>query len=132
MLTTKPSGAGLIAPQKGAKEMKDETLERYWRDIPTGKANAIGYKKLRALWKTCNRGVRQKLHELSAYDNGDGYILIRSAHGSGFYRTNNAADIAEYRQEVFNKGKSIFAPLKKIDRVLRLNGDQERIAGFEL
>lgn len=60
----------------------------------------------------------------SRFDNGDNYILVRSSSGKGFYRTDDAGTIKAYRQECLNKGKSIFAPIKKIDRVLNANTDQ--------
>lgn len=93
--------------------------ELYWNDIPIGKEFAIPYAGLCLLWGVGKRKVRAILHDLSLYDNGDNYILIRSAkNGGGFYKTNDPAELKAYRKECLNKGRSNFAPIKKINRVL--------------
>lgn len=104
--------------------MDEYKLELYWNEIPVGKENAITYPELVNLWNMSERKVRHILHELSCFDNGDDLILVRSASGKGFYKTDDAATIRAYRQECLNKGKSIFAPVKKINRVLRSNTEQ--------
>lgn len=96
-----------------------KNLEMYWNDIPIEKKHAISYPVLMRKWEMNARRVRKILHELSLYDNGDDYILIRSGGGRGFYRTDDEATIKAYRNECLNKGKSVFAPVKKINRVLR-------------
>lgn len=98
--------------------MNEAKLELYWSEIPIGKENAVSYNDLCHLWSKTERAVRYLLHELSLFDNGDDYILVRSASGKGFYRTDVPEIIKAYRQECLNKGKSIFAPVKKINRVL--------------
>lgn len=102
----------------------ENKLEFYWNDIPIGKENAVEYADLIQMWGMGERQVRNILHDLSLYDNGDNYVLIRSASGKGFYRTDNEAIIKAYRQECLNKGKSIFAPVKKINRILNENASQ--------
>lgn len=94
-------------------------LELYWNDIPIGKENAATYTQLCAMWNMSERAVRQKLHDLSYFDNGDQYILIRSSHGKGFYRTDDTAEIERYKRECTNRARHTFAPLRKIRRVLR-------------
>jgi hypothetical protein len=74
------------------------------------------------------RKARAILHALSLYDNGDDYILIRSSSGKGFYKTDNETDITAYRRECLNKGRSVFAPVKKINRVLNANREQFTLA----
>ena len=103
----------------------ENRLELYWSEIPVGKENAVSYSELKIMWDKKERDVRFILHELSAFDNGDDYILIRSAKkGGGFYRTDNPDDIKAYRDECLAKGRSTFAPIKKINRVLNNNIDQ--------
>lgn len=110
--------------------MKNELQKEYWESIPIGKENAVTYDDLSEIWHLQERESRKILHKLSTYDNGDDYILIRSSRkGGGFYRTKNEEDIRAYRKECFNKGRSIFAPLRKIDRVLNI---KNQIALFEL
>lgn len=107
-----------------AINMNELQFELYWHDIPVGKENAADYATLCLIWGTTERRVRQILHKLSCYDNGDNYVLVRSARGKGFYKTDDRQTIEEYKQECLNKGKSIFAPVKKINRIQRENGTQ--------
>lgn len=93
-------------------------MDKYWQDIPVGKENAVTYATLCALWQCTERQARERLHALSLYDNGDNYILIRSGGCKGFYKTDDEAEIKAYKRECLNKGRSIFAPVKKINRVL--------------
>lgn len=104
--------------------MSKYVLGIYWNDIPTGKANAVSYIKLTKMWGMNERQVRKVLHELSCYDNGDDFILIRSAKGAGFYKTDNIDEIRAFKQECLNKGRSTFAPIKKINKVLASNDTQ--------
>ena len=94
------------------------TLEKYWNDIPIGKDKAVSYDVLCALWNTNSRTVRRILNKLSSYDNGDKYILIRSSHGKGFYKTDDISEIMRFKKECTNRAVNTFAPLKKINRVL--------------
>ena len=104
--------------------MQETTLALYWEEIPVGKENAVTYQTLIDMWGKRERNVRKILHELSTFDNGDNYILIRSAAGKGFYRTDNEEDIKAYKKECLNKGRSVFAPIRKINRVLNQNCTQ--------
>ena len=96
----------------------------YWNDIPVGRENAITYDELRYLWNCDKRRARAILHDLSLYDNGDNYILIRSGGCKGFYKTDNEDEIRAYKRECLNKGRSVFAPVKKINRVLSAETEQ--------
>lgn len=102
----------------------NNTLYKYWCDIPVGKENAVTYDILCGVWGCNARQARKILHELSLYDNGDNYILIRSGGCKGFYRTDDEDEILAYKRECLNKGRSVFAPVKKINRVLNANTDQ--------
>lgn len=99
-------------------------LEKYWNDIPVGREKAYTYEDLCYIWACEPRKARAILHELSVYDNGDNYILIRSSSCKGFYKTDNEAEIMAYKRECLNKGRSVFAPVKKINRVLSGNDRQ--------
>lgn len=96
----------------------------YWSDIPIGKENAIDYSALCRMWDCSERTARAILHELSSRDNGDDYILIRSSKSKGFYRTDNHEEIEAYRKEILNKGRSIFVPVRKCNRILRKDDSQ--------
>lgn len=93
-------------------------LERYYADIPVGRDNAITYTELCVKWQCSERKVRSILHDLSYFDNGDDYILIRSSKSKGFYKTDNLQEIESYRRECCNRAKRTFAPLRKIRRVM--------------
>ena len=104
--------------------MQEMILALYWEEIPVGKENAVSYQDLIDMWGKNKREIRKTLHELSTFDNGDNYILIRSSKGKGFYRTDNEADIKAYKKECLNMGRNVFAPIRKINRVLNQNGTQ--------
>ena len=106
---------------------KEVVLSLYWNELPIGRKNAVTYDDLREMWNKDKRGVRQILHDLSLYDNGDNYVLIRSGKTRGFYKTDDLDEIAAYRKECLNKGRSVFAPVKKCNRVLNAGGGQLEI-----
>lgn len=99
--------------------------ETYWCSIPIGKENAIGYEDLCERWRASDRMARRILQELGKYDNGDNYILIRSGTGKGFYRTDETETIKRYKKECLNKGRSLFAPIKKMNRVIHAQQDNQ-------
>ena len=94
-------------------------MEQLWQSIPIGRENAITYPQLCALWHCSERQVRKILHQLSYYDNNDNYVLIRSSHGKGFYKTDNPIEIQIYITECSNRAMSIFSTLKKARKVLK-------------
>lgn len=108
--------------------MDESKLELYWHDIPTNKNDAVTYQLLKMWWGTSEREVRKILHYLSAYDNGDNYVLIRSGKSKGFYKTDDAETIKAYKAECLRKGRSVFAPIKKINRILTANRTQYSMA----
>ena len=103
-------------------------LETYWNDIPVGRENAVDYVTLRIRWGVSERGVRRILHDLSRYDNGDKYILIRSSKNRGFYKTAKIGEIEQFKRECINRARHTFAPLPKINRVL---GTAEQVSIFD-
>lgn len=101
------------------------TYEEYWDTIPIGQENAIDYDELCLMWRVSARNARKILQELGKFDNGDNYILIRSGMDKGFYRTDEMETIKRFKKECLNKGRSIFAPIKKINRVLQTKEDMQ-------
>ena len=93
-------------------------LEYYYNTIPVGLENAVTYPALCAQWCMNERQVRQKLHQLSMWDSGDNFVIIRSGHGKGFYKTDDINEIKRFKKEIMAKAKSNFAPLGKINRIL--------------
>lgn len=102
----------------------EKNFEFYWNEIPEGKENAKTYDDLAVAWGISEkRKIRAILHELQCHDNGDDFILIRSSKTKGFYKTNDEEEIKAYKAECLSKGKSIFAPVRKINRILKCNAD---------
>lgn len=97
--------------------MKD--LLKFYNDIPEGKENAVSYSYLRSKWHMSDRGVRQMLHDLSRVDFGDSFVLIRSSHGKGFYKTDNLEEIKQYKRECENRAKKIFLTVRKARRIIK-------------
>lgn len=95
------------------------TIERLWNSIPTSKEKAVSYFDLQLMWEMNLREVRRTLQKLSTGDNGDDYVLIRSGSVNGFYKTDDKEIIARYRKEVLAKGRSLFAPVTKCNRILK-------------
>lgn len=96
-----------------------EILKIYWDDIPTEKEHAATYGTLMKKWGCKERKVRQRLHELSLHDFGDDYILIRSSHGKGFYKTRNVEEIEAYKLECVSRSRKILAPVGKMNSALK-------------
>lgn len=103
--------------------MTNGQLEEYYNDIPIGVENAVTYDDLCLLWGKPKREVRRLLHDLSLYDNKDDFVLIRSGHSKGFYKTNDEATLLSFKNECLQKGRSHFAPIKKINRILKGNAE---------
>lgn len=104
--------------------MNDRELLKYWNDIPIGAKNAVSYEELSAKWHRTHRGVRKILELLGTADTGDDYILIRSSHGRGFFRTKDRRLIHRYRKEIINRANNVLKPLNKIYKVqARIVGD---------
>ena len=97
-----------------------------WEDIPNNKIDAVSYDDLCMMWNCDKRTARAILHELSVYESGDNFVLIRSSKGKGFYKTNDKNEIEKYRNEILKKGKSIFVQLKKCNKIL--NEDENQLA----
>lgn len=96
-----------------------DSLAIYYNDIPVGRENAVTYSELKAKWGCSERQVRNILHKLSYWDNSDKFIIIRSSHGKGFYKTADIDEILRYKKEVTNRASHTFKALKKIRRVLK-------------
>ena len=115
--------------------MTNKELMTYWELIPCDDQpiryidregehvfSSFTYSDLQYMWNCSRRTCRALLAELSAFDSGDDYILIRSSHdGGGFYKTRDHAKIEAYRKEVYNRAMNTLKPLKKIKRVLNRN-----------
>lgn len=100
-------------------KLTEQEIIRYLETIPIGKDHAIPYSTICFNWGVDRRKARSIMHELDLYDNGDELVLIRSSNGEGFFRTDDRDELKRYRIECLNKGRSCFAPVKKINRILK-------------
>lgn len=103
--------------------LTDEEKKSYWLTLPVGEMNAFSYDTLQVIWQCNERKVRSILSELSRYESEDGYILIRSAKGRGFYLTKDEDTIRRYKQECLSRGLSCLAPIKQINRFIKDSQD---------
>lgn len=106
------------------KKFSTNKLNQYWEDIPSNKHNAITYAKLMQKWGVRKRTAREILSALACFDNGTDEILIRTSHGSGFYKTSNIDEIEAFRKETLSRGLSCLAPIKKMNRIIKKEYDK--------
>lgn len=99
-------------------------INDYWELIPIGYENRKTYGELCEEWGANKRYVRYILHRLAEQDNGDRYVLIRSAYSNGFYKTDDWLEIERYRREVISRAANTLSMLKKINRVQGFNENQ--------
>lgn len=102
-------------------------LVHYWNSIPIGYENRKTYSQLCDEWGVSRRSVRHILHRLAESDNGDRFVLIRSAYSTGFYKTDDPREIERYRREVISRASNTFSMLKKINRVTGEDSAQLKI-----
>lgn len=96
-------------------------------DIPIGAENAITRTELAAMWGVSDREARRRIAALRADDNGDGYVIVSHSRGGvhGYYRTNDTETIRRYAEEVHNRARNTFIPLRKAHRVMSRNENRE-------
>lgn len=92
--------------------------EDYRPLIPIGAENAATYSELSLWWGVSERHVRSILHELSCTMPPDGYVIIRSSRGKGFYRTKDIPQINRYRKEIINRANNTLIPAYVIEDYL--------------
>lgn len=93
--------------------------EDYRPLIPIGAENAATYMELSLWWGVSQRTVRRILHELSSVKPPDGYVIIRSSRGKGFYRTKDFPQIKRYQREIVNRAHNTLVPAYVIDQYLK-------------
>lgn len=96
----------------------------YYESIPIGKENAISKYELCELWIMDERTVRDTIAKLREQDNGDDLVIVSTSKQAGYYRTDNRDEIAKFKEEVTNRGKHTFKPLRKVNRILGSHNDQ--------
>lgn len=102
-------------------KLTEEDLAYYWDLIPIGREQAYKYGDLCDIFHCTERTARAILQQLSSYDNGDDFVLIRSSNGAGFYKTSNLAEIEAYKKECLHRGRSVMAAVSKCNRLLKVD-----------
>lgn len=68
--------------------------------IPFGRENAISRKDLAAMTGMSDRNVRFRIAELRAEDDGTDEVIVSISRRSGYYRTDNPAEIEHFVNEL--------------------------------
>lgn len=85
--------------------------------IPEGRENSISREELCRRWNCSDRQRRINLELLQQIDIGH-RVIIRSGKGCGIYISTDNDEVAAYRQEILNKGRSILAGIRQCNRFL--------------
>lgn len=89
-------------------------------DIPVGRENAISREQLARQWNMRDRDARRMIAELRAEAGGDGYaILSTSRKPSGYWRSNDPAEIRGFIRETEARARNTFLAIRDAKRVLR-------------
>jgi len=99
-------------------------MDKYYESIPIGKENAISKLELCELWGMDERNVRATVTKLRQQDNGDDLVIVSTCKQAGYYRTNDRDEIRNFKEEVSNRGKHTFRPLRKVNRILGVHDNQ--------
>ena len=97
------------------------------KDIPIGKENAISRAKLAEMWGCSDRTARERIATLRCRES-DEYIIVSHSNGgvSGYYRTNDPAEISHFLNEMEKRAKNTFRPLKQARRLLKAMQQEQK------
>lgn len=89
-------------------------------DIPIGSENAISRGELADRFGCSDRAVRRRIAELRCMDGGRFVIVSYSSNGTtGYYRTDNAAEISHFVNEMQKRARNTIQPIRNARRVLK-------------
>lgn len=89
-------------------------------DIPVGRDHSISREALARRWKVSEREARRMVADLRAKPGGDGYaILSTSRKPSGYWRSNDPAEIGEFIRETEARARNTFLAIRDAKRVMR-------------
>ena len=90
------------------------------RTIPVGSKNAISRRELARLWGCSDREARRQIAEFRAAPGEDGSVILSSSSApSGYWRSNDPAEIRRFIREAEVRARSTFASLKAARHALR-------------
>ncbi len=97
-------------------------------DIPIGRNNAISRSSLARLWECSDRNARNQIAQFRAKPGEDGYAILSTAHQpSGYWRSNNKAEIERFVKETKARGRNTFVALRDANAALRHMSDQQKM-----
>lgn len=110
--------------------------EDKWRceQIPIGRGNAISREALAARWRMPDRMARRTIARLRAEPIDARYAILSTSRAPhGYWRSDDAEEIAAFIRETGARAKSTFAALRGAKRVMRriLSEGQTRMEGTE-
>lgn len=89
-------------------------------DIPFGARNALPRRDLARLWGCSDREARRQIAEFRAAPGEDGSVILSSSSApSGYWRSNDPAEIRRFLREAEARARSTFASLKAARHALR-------------
>ena len=88
-------------------------------DIPIGRENAIPWQELALKWNTDQRGVRLIIAELRASKSGDGYAILSTTRGRGYWRSDNSEEIDGFVAEIEAMSRHLHLATKDAKRILK-------------
>ena len=93
-------------------------------DIPYGQGNRISKAALRRLWRCDDRTVRATIATLRRLPCDDGTVILScsSPSKSGFWRSDDPAEIAAFVAESEARAKNIFTAVREARRMLKKCG----------
>lgn len=86
-------------------------------DIPIGRDKAISRKNLAAFWGVSDRKARQIVSALRTIDDGTDYVIVSNSRFSGYFRTNDPAEIDHFRNEMVKRIRSTRKAIEVAERV---------------
>ena len=89
-------------------------------DIPFGAKNALSRRDLARLWGCSDREARRQIAEFRAAPGEDGSAILSSSSApSGYWRSDDPAEIRRFVRETEARAKSTFGALKAARHALR-------------
>lgn len=80
--------------------------------IPFGRENAISRKDLAAMTGMSDRSVRYRIAELRAEDDGTDEVIVSISRRSGYYRTEDLAEIMHFVHEMRKRIRMTYRAIK--------------------
>lgn len=88
-------------------------------DIPIGKANAVTRSQLCIKWGCNDREARRVIALYRSMNSNDGYAILSTSDGSGYWRSNDPVEIRRFINEAESRARNVFLSISNAKKVLR-------------